>query len=226
MTAGKQWRSLPGGQTHPVLRWSSYVLCLIGILLLGYCGYVLLEARSYQAHQTSRFNEALNTSQPFAASGEHSPAPVLPALPEATLAAKSRAQPAAGGILLGRIELDRIGLDAMIMDGIDSKTLRSAVGHIPGTALPGQTGNVAIAGHRDTFFRGLRTVRLDDELTLTTLEGSYRYRVDSLLVVEPREIWVLNDTGEAILTLVSCYPFNYVGPAPQRFIVRAHRIPG
>jgi sortase A len=67
---------------------------------------------------------------------------------------------------------------------------------------------------------------LDDEITLTTLNGSYRYRVDFTLVVEPREIWVLEDAGDAILTLVTCYPFNYVGPGPQRFIVRARRIPG
>lgn len=114
----------------------------------------------------------------------------------------------------------------MVMEGIDSRTLRHAVGHIPGTALPGLQGNVGIAGHRDTFFRELQSLRKEDEITLTTLHGSYRYRVDSTLVVEPREIWVLKDTGEAILTLVTCYPFNYVGPAPQRFIVRARKIPG
>jgi sortase A len=224
MRAAKQWRSLPARQTHPVLRWSGYVLCLIGILLLGYSGYVLLEARSYQAHQASRFDEALNSSQFLAPGGGNSPASALPAQPEATLAAKSRAQAGAGGVPLGRIELNRIGLDAMIMEGIDSRTLRRAVGHIPGTARPGQPGNVALAGHRDSFFRGLRNVRLDDEFTLTTLEGSHRYRVDSLLVVGPGELWVLDDTGEAILTLVSCYPFDYVCPAPRRFIVRARKI--
>lgn len=110
------------------------------------------------------------------------------------------------------------------MEGTDNRTLRHAVGHVPRTALPGQQGNVAIAGHRDTFFRGLRNVRLDDEITLTASNGTHRYRVDSMLVVEPREVWVLEDTGEAILTLVTCYPFNFVGPAPQRFIVRARRI--
>jgi sortase A len=108
----------------------------------------------------------------------------------------------------------------------DWNPLRHAVGHIPGTALPGLQGNVAIAGHRDTFFRGLQYIRKEDEITLTTLHGSYRYRVDSTLVVEPREIWVLEDTGDAILTLVTCYPFNYVGPAPLRFIVRARKISG
>jgi sortase A len=114
----------------------------------------------------------------------------------------------------------------MIMEGIDGRTLRHAVGHIPGTPLPGQQGNVAIAGHRDTFFRGLRNIRKDDEITLTTLNGTYRYRVDSTQVVAPEHTEVLDDSGEAILTLVTCYPFYFVGSAPKRFVVRAHRIPG
>jgi sortase A len=127
---------------------------------------------------------------------------------------------------LGRIEISSIGLAAMIMEGIDGRTLRHAVGHIPGTPRPGQQGNVAIAGHRDTFFRGLRNIRKDDEITLTTLNGTYRYRVDSTQVVAPEHTEVLDDSGEAILTLVTCYPFYFVGSAPKRFVVRAHRIPG
>jgi sortase A len=102
--------------------------------------------------------------------------------------------------------------------------LRHAVGHIPGTPLPGQKGNVALAGHRDTFFRGLRNIHKDDEITLTTLHGSCLYRVDTTQVVEPKDIGVLRATADDILTLVTCYPFYFVGPAPQRFIVRAHRI--
>jgi sortase A len=102
--------------------------------------------------------------------------------------------------------------------------LQRAVGHIRGTPLPGQRGNVALAGHRDTFFRGLRDIRVNDEITLTTLSGSYRYRVDSTKVVKPEETEVLEDDGDDILTLVTCYPFNFVGSAPSRFIVRARRV--
>ena len=127
---------------------------------------------------------------------------------------------------MGRIEIARIGLTAMIMEGTDGRTLRRAVGHIRGTPLPGQQGNVAIAGHRDTFFRPLRNVQDDDEITLTTLHGSYRYLVDSTQVVAPEDTQVLNESSDTILTLVTCYPFYFVGPAPKRFIVRAHRIPG
>ncbi len=112
----------------------------------------------------------------------------------------------------------------MILEGIDEGTLRRAVGHIPGTPLPGQRGNIAFAGHRDTFFRGLRKIRQDDEIMLTTLSGSYRYRVDSTKVVEPEETEVLDDADDDLLTLVTCYPFNFIGSAPKRFIVRAHRL--
>jgi sortase A len=125
----------------------------------------------------------------------------------------------------GRIEISTIGLEAMILEGTDARTLRRAVGHIPGTPLPGQQGNVAITGHRDTFFRPLRNIRKDDEIRLTTLSGSYRYWVDSIKVVEAKDMGVLDNSEDEILTLVTCYPFYYVGPAPKRFIVRAHRIP-
>jgi len=114
----------------------------------------------------------------------------------------------------------------MIMEGTDRRTLRRAVGHIPGTPLPGQPGNVVITGHRDTFFRGLRNIHQDDEITLTTLNGTFRYRVDFTEVVGPQDTAVLDHSDDAILTLVTCYPFYYVGPAPKRFVVRARRIPG
>jgi sortase A len=88
---------------------------------------------------------------------------------------------------LGRIEISAVGLAAMMREGIAEGTLRRAVGHIPGTPLPGQRGNIALAGHRDTFFRGLRKIRVNDGITLTTLSGSYRYRVDNTKVVKPVE---------------------------------------
>jgi sortase A len=112
----------------------------------------------------------------------------------------------------------------MILEGIDQKTMQRGVGHIPGTALLGQPGNVALARHRDTFFRTLRKIRKNDEITVETLEEAYRYRVDFTQVVAPDETEVLNGSGDTILTLVICYPFSFVGPTPQRFVVRAHRI--
>jgi sortase A len=198
-------------RTNRFLRWSRDALLVAGVLALGYSGYVLLDMKLYQAFQARRFQQRLESVKP----------PIASAGPVRELAIP----PAPGGAL-GRIEIARIGLAAMILEGTDEQTLRRAVGHISGTPLPGKQGNVAIAGHRDTFFRALRNVLPDDEIRLTTLDGSYRYLVDSTGVVAPEDTQVLDNSGETILTLVTCYPFYFVGPAPKRFIVRAHKIPG
>jgi sortase A len=198
-------------RTNRFLRWSRDVFLVAGVLAIGYSVFVLLDTKLYQAHQTRQFQQQLSNVRPAVAkAGGVADLPVAPIPGEA----------------LGRIEIARIGLAAIILEGIDGRTLRRAVGHIPGTSLLGQRGNVAIAGHRDTFFRTLRNVQHDDEIRLTTLNGSYRYLVDSTQVVRPEDTQVLDDSGETILTLVTCYPFYFVGPAPKRFIVRAHKIPG
>ena len=220
---GIKWQRFLLARTSSVLRWSRTLFFIIGILALGYVGLALLDARLYQADQTRRFEEALKRLRLATGSGEYPPLPLDMAEGEAARA-KSLGVAAREGTPLGRIEISSIGLAAMMMEGIDEGTLRRAVGHIPGTPLPGQPGNVALAGHRDTFFRGLRNIRVNDEITLTTLSGSYRYRVDSTKVVEPEETEVLDNDDDDILTLVTCYPFNFVGTAPRRFIVRAHRV--
>jgi sortase A len=109
----------------------------------------------------------------------------------------------------------------MVSEGVDRKTLRLAAGHIPSTALPGQSGNVCVAGHRDTFFRGLKDLRVKDEVRFATPGGEFTYVVESLTIVGPAEVSVLAPSLENVLTLVTCYPFSYIGPAPKRFIVRA-----
>jgi sortase A len=198
-------------RARPVLRWTRNAFLVAGALALCYCGVVLLDANLYQAKQAKRFQQEFESVRPPIAST------VRVANPPA-------ARPS--GEALGRIEIARIGLTAMIVEGTDGRTLRRAVGHIRGTPQPGQPGNVAIAGHRDTFFRPLRNVLPHDEITLTTLDGSYHYLVDSTEVVPPEDTQVLNNSGDTSLTLVTCYPFYFVGPAPKRFIVRAHKIPG
>jgi sortase A len=198
-----RWRIFLPARINPVLRWSRNAFLIIGLLALSYVGFALLDARLYQAEQARRFERALK---------------------ETNLArAESPAIAVSEGSPLGRIEIGAVGLTVMVLEGTDEGTLQRAVGHIRGTPLPGQRGNVALAGHRDTFFRGLRKIRVNDEITLTTLSGSYRYRVDSTKVVKPEETEVLEDDGD-ILTLVTCYPFNFVGSAPRRFIVRARRV--
>jgi len=223
MKLRSKWQMSIPTRPNTFLRWSQRLFFLIGILALGYVGFALVDAKLYQAYYTWRFQQDLEGMKPSVGSGDH-----LPPVPAEADRAKVESLGMAGreGSPLGRIEISAIDLEVMILEGTEDETLRRAVGHIPGTALPGQNGNVAIAGHRDTFFRPLRNIHKDDEIMLTTLNGSYRYRVDSTKIVEPEEIGVLYDSGEAILTLVTCYPFNFVGSAPQRFIVRAHRSPG
>jgi sortase A len=223
----KKWALFRSKRAHSVLRWFRYPFLVIGLLALSYCGYVLLDAKAFQAYETWRFERALKDVKPPDARANEPDATINPPPSEDTspIIAKSAASNVPAGSPLGRMEINSIGLSVMIMEGIDGRTLRRAAGHIPGTALPGEAGNVGIAGHRDTFFRPLRNLQMNDEITLTTLKGVYRYRVNSLKLAEPNDIDVLKSSGDAVLTLVTCYPFYYVGPAPRRFIVRAVEIP-
>lgn len=126
------------------------------------------------------------------------------------------------GAVMARLEIPSIGLKVPIVEGFDPAALREGVGHIAGTALPGGLGNMALAGHRDTFLRPLRNIRRGMKMSVFTANGRYDYTVDSTAIVKPEDVTVLaiHDTPE--MTLITCYPFNYVGSAPNRFIVRAH----
>jgi sortase A len=114
-------------------------------------------------------------------------------------------------------------VSTIVLEGVSSTTLLRGAGHIPETALPGDRGNVGIAAHRDSFFRALKDIRKNDTIRLETLDGTFSYRVDWTRIVTPEETAVLDDTDSPALTLVTCYPFSYVGSAPNRFIVRAMR---
>ncbi|HEV8241881.1 MAG TPA: class D sortase [Thermoanaerobaculia bacterium] len=125
---------------------------------------------------------------------------------------------------LGRIVVPRVGLEVMVADGVDARTLRRAAGHIPGTSRLGSAGNVGIAGHRDSWFRPLKDVRAGDEIVVTTPGAISRYRVEWAEVVLPDDTSALRQTPYPALTLVTCYPFYYVGTAPDRFVVRARLV--
>lgn len=198
-----------------ILRWMQRALLVGAVSLLGYCAFVLLDSWIFQKQQNIDLDRVLH-DQGVVDATTGALQTTLPTLPE------DRPVVADGG-LIGRIEITRLGLSAIVAQGIDKHTLRRAVGHIPGTALPGQVGNVGIAGHRDTFFRPLQDIDVDDVIMLTTLWGEYRYRVVSNQVVGPDDIAVLDPTTNDVLTLVTCHPFYFVGPAPDRFIVRAER---
>jgi len=188
---------------HRLLRLLERLLLVAGIVGLGYYSWATVEAKLYQAYENRQL-DAILASAP-------------PASPERPV---TRVAPAPGSVM-GRIEIARLGVSAVVRTGSDARTLQLAVGHIPGTAYPGEPGNVGLAGHRDTFFRRLADVQPDDEIVMTTPEGRFIYRVERTDVVQPSDVWVLDPTPHPTLTLVTCYPFTYLGSAPERFIVRA-----
>ena len=188
---------------HRLLRLLERLLLVAGIVGLGYYSWATVEAKLYQAYENRQL-DAILASAP-------------PASPERPV---TRVAPAPGSVM-GRIEIARLGVSAVVRTGSDARTLQLAVGHIPGTAYPGENGNVGLAGHRDTFFRRLSDVQPDDEIVMTTPEGRFVYRVERTDVVQPTDVWVLDPTPHPTLTLVTCYPFTYLGSAPERFIVRA-----
>lgn len=137
---------------------------------------------------------------------------------------KAVADPLHPGELFGEISIPRLGMKDMIAEGVDNATLRRAVGHIPGTAAPGIPGTIGLAAHRDTFFRPLSHIRDNDLIVLDTQHGEYEYRVERFFVAAPSDVEVIGAASGADLTLVTCYPFWYIGPAPKRFIVEAVRV--
>lgn len=189
----------------------------VGILTLGIWGFSVVYADLYQAYGSWSFDQIVQ-ARPNSP-GFHIIAGKDRGEAEGLVVAGAR-----NGFPFGRIEVPRLGVAAMIAEGDDYSTLRKAVGHVPGTAFPGEPGNVGLAAHRDTFFRPLEHIRVHDDILLTTLGGVYRYRVRSLEVVEPKDVQVLDSHGGQSLTLVTCYPFRFVGSAPRRFIVQARRV--
>jgi sortase A len=176
-----------------VLRFAQYVLFFASLVALTYVAFVLVGTRIYQADQSRQLEQEASL----------------------TLSAPPT------GSAIGRVKIPRIGLEAVVVQGDSDKVLRLAVGHIPGTALPGQAGNMVLAGHRDTFFRSLREIRAGDRIVIESPEGSYDYEVESASVVAPTDLAVLRNSGKKELTLITCYPFSWIGSAPDRFVVRA-----
>jgi len=229
-------------------RWAEYFFLLVGLVAIDYYLWANANSALYQSYENWRFDQELagrpvsvprfiaaetgssglfgwNASLPSAPAVEEKSADeqngldrIVPnvAPPQKTLKEQRG--------LVGRIEVPRLNLTAIVREGVDAKTLRRAVGHIPSTPLPGMPGNVAMAGHRDTFFRKLRDIKKEDRITVETLHGKYEYAVESIEIVTPKDVSVLKAAAEPSLTLVTCYPFNYVGSAPNRFIVHARQV--
>jgi sortase A len=193
--------------TSGVLVWIERGLAALGVVLAVWCAAVLIEAR-YVARLPV-------------------PAPPPVAAPSRTLpgdAATPTPAPAAApapGTWLGRLEAPAVGLSATVLEGSDDGTLARGAGHIEWTPLPGAGGNVGIAGHRDTVFRPVRRLHAGETLVLTTADRVYTYQIERTQIVTPETVSVLDPTPRPTLTLVTCYPFTYIGHAPKRFIVTA-----
>jgi sortase A len=178
-------------------------LFIIGTLALGYVGFTLVGATFYQVSAKRSLENRIQIVK------EHKVDQPKPTVKK--------------GDILGRIDIPRLGMSLAVLQGTSSRMLRLGAGHVEGTPFPGEPGNSGIAGHRDTFFRGLKDIRRNDEIQLQTATGLLRYDVDWMKVVEPGDLSILAPSTESTLTLVTCYPFYFVGPAPKRFVVRAHK---
>jgi sortase A len=185
-----------------LLRSAFWLFLTLGIAALGYAGYVFGDAHIYQAHERQSFeNSRLKDA-------------VLREVPH----------PVVDGGVIGEMEVSRLGLKVIVVQGDSPHILRRAVGHIRETSLPGGAGNVVLTGHRDTFFRPLRNIQPGDAITFKTLDAEFRYQVESTAVVPPDDVAVLRPSGRRTLTLITCFPFYYVGAAPNRFIVLARQV--
>lgn len=179
-----------------VIRWTSYVFLVAGLLAAAYAGYLVGDAHIYQAISLKRFDHRAPLSEPHV--------PII-------------------GEVLGEIEIPRLTLKAVILHGDSSVILRRGVAHLPETPMPGEWGNVVLAGHRDTFFRPLRRIRPGDVIRLRADAETIEYTVESIQVVSPTDVQVMEPSSSRSLTLITCFPFEYVGAAPNRFIVRAEQ---
>jgi sortase A len=198
-------------------RWLERALWVMGLSLLGWVGFVHADGWLFQSRAEASLEQALETGRSDIQTlpGEDDGSATGP--PSSTLSLEA-------GEALGRLDIPRLALSVMVAEGTEPSVLRKAAGHLPGTAFPGASGNVALAGHRDRHFRPLKDVAPGDEVLLTTPDGTFRYRVEWTRIVDPQAVHVLDPTEQPTLTLVTCYPFYFVGNAPDRFIVRAHQI--
>ena len=147
-----------------------------------------------------------------------------PAAAERTAAAVDSPADVHDGDRVGRLEIPRLGLSVMVFQGIEESALLAGAGHVPGTPSPGGDGNVVVAAHRDTYFRKLSGILAGDRIRVVTVRGTFEYVVDSSETVDPDETRVMESRDRDELTLITCFPFYFVGSAPKRFIVHARAV--
>jgi sortase A len=190
-----------------ILKWLERSLLVIGSVFAVWCVSVIVEQRRTASLPIPEQHVSVKS------------------LPGDVGTSGTRTSPApATGTVVGKLIAPGLGLSATVLEGTDDRTLARGAGHIEDTPFPGEPGNVGIAGHRDTIFRALRKVKVGDELDVKTATGLYRYRVRRSLIVKPEDVYVLDPTTKPTLTLVTCWPFEFIGHAPKRFIVQAEAI--
>ena len=194
----------------PVWRpWIGRALIVIGLACLIFYSVITVHTWRFQRAAKARVEEMVTMERPPAVR-EH--------LPKVS-------KPLETGEIIGRVDIPRLSLSAAVAEGDDEKTLKTAVGHLPDTPLPWhRSGNVALAAHRDGLFRPLEKIRLEDDIRVLTGRGEYHYRVKKTHIVDPDDVWVLAPTETPTITLITCYPFSFVGNAPRRFIVQAELV--
>lgn len=190
-------------------RWVNRVLIAFGLACLIFYSVATVHTWRYQRAAKSQVEKMISIERPPDVRAE------MPAV----------SKPLAAGDVIGRVDIPRLKLSAAVAEGDDEQTLGKAVGHLPDTPLPWQRrGNVALAAHRDGLFRKLEKIRLDDDVRIVTPRGEYHYRVKKTHIVDPDDVWVIAPTATPTITLITCYPFSFVGNAPRRFIVQAELV--
>ena len=177
--------------------WLEWLLLGVALGCLGTYAYETVEARRFQAERAAEFARA--------------------AMSDAPVTVRT-------GGLVGMLDVPRLNLTTPVIEGDDDTTLKRAVGHLPDTPLPWQKGNSAFAGHRDGLFRPLKDIKVGDEIRFRTSRAEFRYRVTETSIVTPDDVSVLEHQSQPTLTLITCYPFYFVGNAPKRFIIHAERL--
>lgn len=216
--------------------WMRRVCLFVGLACVGYYAFTLADDFVYQRYQNWAFDRQIAGRHAAVTTWLMETTPLgrwtgyqeseAPSTAEHRAEIRSAPEPSipkpAYGSILGRVAVPRLGVRSVVREGADDDTLRRAVGHVPSTQLPGDIGNFAIAAHRDTLFRALKDVRIGDRVTFESPRGTFDYSVISTRIVRPSDVSVLNPQGDQkLLTMITCYPFFYVGAAPKRFIVTA-----
>lgn len=215
------------GRKFAAGRWIEVLLLATGVLLLAVYGAARLD-RVLSANALLRSFQTASTETPARYTDT---APIQPASPANSDAHESRSESSerpstnrdasTAETPLAVLRIPKLHLEAPVLEGTDARTLNHAVGRIAGTAGPGERGNIALAAHRDSFFRNLGKLRAGDSLVLQTATTEDTYVVDQIRIVKPEDVWVLNPRPSPTLTLVTCYPFRFLGSAPERYIVAA-----